>query len=89
MPLDQTRPPDPVKTVRTATARYLPVIDPSRCTGCGRCLPACAPHVLVLERRGWEKVSTLVDRSRCTGCHHCAWRCPFDAIAMQATPAAS
>jgi Fe-S-cluster-containing hydrogenase component 2 len=65
--------------------RYLPLIDPQRCTGCGRCLPACAPHVLVLERRGWEKVSALVDAAACTGCHQCAGRCPFGAITMQAT----
>lgn len=67
---------------------HLPAIDPQRCTGCGRCLPACAPHVLVLERRGWEKVSTLVDAQACTGCHHCAWRCPFDAITMVRNPPA-
>jgi ferredoxin len=65
-----------------ASARYLPKIDPGRCTGCGRCIAACAPHVLVLERVGWDKQSQLVDVSACTGCHHCAWRCPFDAITM-------
>ena len=62
--------------------RRLPDIDPERCTGCGRCIAACAPHVLALERRGWEKVLVLLDAQGCTGCHHCAWRCPFEAIAM-------
>ena len=63
--------------------RHLPDIDPQRCTGCGRCIGACAPHVLALERRGWEKVSVLLDAAACTGCHQCAWRCPFEAITMQ------
>jgi len=67
---------------RVAPSRYLPKIDPGRCTGCGRCIAACAPHVLVLERCGWDKRSQLVDAHACTGCHHCAWRCPFDAITM-------
>jgi NAD-dependent dihydropyrimidine dehydrogenase PreA subunit len=69
--------------------RRLPDIDPERCTGCGRCIAACAPHVLALERRGWEKVSVLLDAQGCTGCHHCAWRCPFEAIAMRSAPAAA
>lgn len=64
-------------------ARQLPEIDPGRCTGCGRCIAACAPHVLALERRGWEKVSVLLDAAACTGCHQCAWRCPFEAITMR------
>lgn len=68
---------------RRKPARLLPEIDPQRCTGCGRCIAACGPHVLVLERRGWDKVSSLVDESACTGCRHCAWRCPFGAIAMR------
>lgn len=63
--------------------RQLPDIDPGRCTGCGRCIAACGPHVLVLERRGWDKVSSLVDPAACTGCHQCAWRCPFEAITMR------
>ncbi|HEX5355239.1 MAG TPA: 4Fe-4S binding protein [Aquabacterium sp.] len=71
--------------------RALPVIDPSRCTGCGRCVSACAPHVLWLEAqdpRGWgPKCSTLHDEAHCTGCAKCAVVCPFDAIEMVRKPA--
>lgn len=74
--------------------RLLPVIDPARCTGCGRCVAVCATHVLWLERRGWEKTALLHDAAGCTGCRLCALRCPFGAIEMRAAalavqPAAS
>jgi ferredoxin len=60
----------------------LPVIDPARCTGCGWCVAACAPHVLSLETANGIKRSSLHHAPGCTGCALCAVRCPFDAIAM-------
>lgn len=63
--------------------KALPVIDATRCTGCGWCVGVCAPHVLSLEAApGWQKKSTLHDAAGCTGCALCAVKCPFDAIAM-------
>ena len=62
----------------------LPAVDPARCTGCGRCVAACDPHVLSLEVVRWKKTAVLHDPQRCTGCTLCAVRCPFDAIAMVA-----
>jgi ferredoxin len=62
----------------------LPAIDASRCTGCGRCVGACAPQLLSLELDHWKKRAVLHAAERCTGCRLCALRCPFDAIAMQA-----
>jgi ferredoxin len=77
----------PVSPPRRPT-RLLPVIDPARCTGCGRCVAVCAPHVLCLERQGWEKTALLHDAKGCTGCRLCALRCPFGAIEMRAAPPA-
>jgi len=66
------------------TVTPLPVIDPDRCTGCGRCVAVCPPHVLSLQARAdWRKSAVLHAPAQCTGCSLCAWRCPFDAIAMR------
>ncbi len=64
----------------------LPAIDAGRCTGCGRCVGACAPQLLSLEVLQWKKRAVLQGAERCTGCSLCALRCPFDAIRMQRVP---
>ncbi|ABM30627.1 4Fe-4S dicluster domain-containing protein [Paracidovorax citrulli] len=80
-----------------STPKALPAIDPDRCTGCGRCVAVCAPHVLSLDTGGspgregapplpWgPKRSVLRDPAGCTGCALCAVHCPFDAIRMERT----
>lgn len=72
-------------------AKALPLVDPSRCTGCGRCIGACPPRVLWLEAEGpggmGRKHAVLHDAPGCTGCAKCVVVCPFDAIAMQRTDA--
>lgn len=71
---------------RGGPPKALPLIDPDRCTGCGRCVGVCAPHVIWLhtpDPRGWgPKRAELHDPPGCTGCALCAVVCPFDAITM-------
>jgi Fe-S-cluster-containing hydrogenase component 2 len=64
----------------------LPAIDAQRCTGCGRCVGACAPQLLSLAVVRWKKRAVLAGAERCTGCSLCALRCPFDAIQMRRQP---
>lgn len=70
----------------TRRSGRLPVIDPQRCTGCGRCVAACDLHLLSLETVRWKKSSVLHEADRCTGCSLCAVSCPFDAITLQTPP---
>ena len=67
-------------------ARWLPRIDAARCTGCGRCVGACEPHLLSLEVVRWKKFAVLHEPDRCTGCSLCAVTCPFHAIGMLKAP---
>lgn len=64
----------------------IPMIDESRCTGCGRCVAACPPHVLWLESEkpnGWgKKTAVLHTEQACTGCAKCYVVCPFGVISM-------
>ncbi|MEY4978072.1 MAG: hypothetical protein RLZZ352_342 [Pseudomonadota bacterium] len=62
--------------------KALPWVDAARCTGCGWCVAACAPHVLSLDVRQGKKFAHLHDAPGCTGCALCAVKCPFQVITM-------
>jgi len=64
-------------------SQRLPDIDTQRCTGCGRCVAVCDPHLLSLEVVRWKKFAVLHEPKRCTRCSACAASCPFHAIAMR------
>jgi thioredoxin reductase/ferredoxin len=66
----------------TEAASLHPVIDPSRCIGCGSCVAACPEmpghQVLGLVRRK----AVLVSPSDCIGHGACLAACPVDAISL-------
>jgi len=66
----------------TEPASLHPVIDPSRCLGCGACVAACPeqPHHTVLGLIDGKAV--LVGPSDCIGHGACKTVCPFDAITL-------
>ncbi|WP_342616993.1 ferredoxin family protein [Rhodoferax sp. GW822-FHT02A01] len=63
-------------------APQIPLIDPTRCTGCGRCIAACPLPLIAFRTIEWRKFAVLQDEANCTGCRRCEARCPVGAITM-------
>lgn len=64
------------------TYKWIPVIDPSKCTGCNSCVEACAPGCLALV----NKIAVLVDAEICGSEEHCIPVCKDEAIKMAWVP---
>jgi MinD superfamily P-loop ATPase len=61
----------------------MPVIDRTKCDGCGLCVSVCANNVLILV----DRVVTVVEAEQCDWCAICedvcttgAIACPFEII---------
>jgi ferredoxin len=61
----------------------LPLINPSKCTGCGWCVAACPDNLLVLETLAGKKSAVLEHPEPCTGCAKCIPVCHFGAIRIK------
>ena len=61
----------------------LPVLDETRCIGCGDCVAVCP--TACLELRG--KLPWLPRPMDCISCGACVAVCPTDAIRLSAGPA--
>lgn len=55
--------------------------DKQRCSGCGRCVAACAARLYTLEPFGYRKLSINNDPEKCTGCSRCIEACPLGLLA--------
>ena len=60
------------------TGSWLPIIDHTRCTGCGSCVLLCPEDALALQ----DGRAVLVDPQACSYCIACEDICPADAIAL-------
>ena len=56
-----------------------PVIDESKCTGCGACVSACPMGVLELS----EGKAKVAKPEACVGCRACEAACPSGAIKVE------
>ena len=54
------------------------LIDPERCVGCARCLPACPVDAILGAQR---QLHTVIEHD-CNGCELCLAACPVDCIDM-------
>jgi nitroreductase/Pyruvate/2-oxoacid:ferredoxin oxidoreductase delta subunit len=61
-----------------------PVVDRSRCTGCGLCVRVCPSFVLGLV----DGLATVAYGDWCNGCGHCGAVCPADAVSQKESSAA-
>ena len=75
--------PDPVAI---AGVRTRPSLSAERCQaaeGCDRCVTACLPDALAVERAdGHETATVTLDLGRCIGCALCVAACPSEALRM-------
>jgi MinD superfamily P-loop ATPase len=54
-----------------------PVIDRTKCNGCGLCVNVCTYNVLILV----DQIVTVIEAEQCDWCVNCEAVCPTGAIA--------
>ena len=59
--------------------KWLPVINPDCCTGCGKCVEACGPKCLKII----NETAVPVRPDQCGSEEHCIAPCPEKAIHME------
>jgi MinD superfamily P-loop ATPase len=57
------------------------IIDPEKCTACGRCFQVCRFGAVTPSGKG-AGARYDIDDLACEGCGVCAWICPAEAISM-------
>jgi NAD-dependent dihydropyrimidine dehydrogenase PreA subunit len=70
------------------TSNYIAVVA-DKCSGCGRCLPACPAHVISLETADADGVGrrqAVIDEELCLGCGVCVRVCRLQALHMKPRP---
>jgi len=60
------------------SSKWLPVIDPDLCSGCGKCVEACGPECFEIV----EGVAVLSDPETCGSEEHCIEPCASSALTM-------
>ena len=66
-----------------ARSAQTPVINGSRCSGCGRCIAVCHLPMFSFETYAWKKTAVFDETAgACNGCGKCEARCPVGAITM-------
>lgn len=59
-----------------------PVIDPSKCVGCGTCADICNSNIFVFDRSK-DKMPQVKFSDECWHCDSCVLDCPKGAITLR------
>jgi ferredoxin len=70
-----------------ATTNYLPAIDETTCSGCGKCVEACPVEAMALvsasDPKSPRRKKAKLDESICLGCGVCVRACPTGALSLK------
>jgi 2-oxoglutarate ferredoxin oxidoreductase subunit delta len=58
-----------------------PIVDESKCAGCGTCVDICPMQVFEMDKK--KKKSVVKKPNDCIGCRACEVQCPQGAIKVQ------
>ncbi len=64
-------------------SRWLAVVDPELCVGCGVCQERCFFDAVSRKRDTRGELKAVIDPEMCMGCGSCAVGCPHGAIDME------
>jgi ferredoxin len=72
------------------TSNFLPVVDESRCNGCGKCAAACPVQAMSLvsaiDVHDPKARIARVDEDVCLGCAVCVRTCPRQSLSLKSRP---
>lgn len=54
-------------------------LDNDKCTGCGKCVDACAVGAIIINE---TRNKAVVDEDQCLQCGVCIDECPTEALSM-------
>ncbi len=66
----------------TPTHKWMPIVDPDKCSGCELCVNACGPQCLEMQLG----LAVLTAPEACGSEEHCIGLCADDAIHMAWLP---
>jgi formate hydrogenlyase subunit 6/NADH:ubiquinone oxidoreductase subunit I len=72
------------------TSNFLPVVDATRCNGCGKCTAACPVQAMSLvsaiDAHDPKARTARLDKDVCLGCGVCVRTCPRQSLSLRSRP---
>ncbi len=72
------------------TSNFLPIVDESKCNGCGKCVTACPVEAMTLvssnDPQHPKMKKAKIDEDACLGCGVCLRTCSQDGLSLRSRP---